>query len=454
MTCSFVPPYLLEQIARPTPSAPPRAIATLTVDALLRDQRASTPAPRPTPTAVARRGCRRPRLDRAHRPQHHDAARARPCARGRPGVRRRRGRRGGRRHRRRRCALFAEVFGRDVLRRRGRRRSSLTVHYERDYDNAFWDGTQLVFGDGDGEIFDRFTKPVDVLGHEFTHAVTEHTAGLRLPGPVRRAQRVGLRRLRHLPQAAAARPERRRRPTGWSAQGSSCPASRPGRLRDMAAPRHGLRRPARSARTRRSATWTTTSTPPTTTAASTSTPASPTAPSTSRRPRSAARRGRAPAGSGTPPSPAARSRADDRLRRLRRRDRRGGRRARRRGRARPGRRSGVDPWPAGVDHRHRRSPAPARPRRPRAADRRLRRPHRRGLGRPRVRTTPACPSVARPGRPDRPRATWPAATRTPTCSSTPSSSAADRAHGARAAPHRRPAPRWPTCVLEAGDPAC
>ena len=37
---------------------------------------------------------------------------------------------------------------------------------------------QLVFGDGDGRVFERFTKPVDVLGHEFAHAVTEHTAGL------------------------------------------------------------------------------------------------------------------------------------------------------------------------------------------------------------------------------------------------------------------------------------
>jgi hypothetical protein len=55
---------------------------------------------------------------------------------------------------------------------------SASVHYGRAYDNAFWDGTQLVFGDGDGRIFDRFTKPVDVLGHELTHAVTEHTAGL------------------------------------------------------------------------------------------------------------------------------------------------------------------------------------------------------------------------------------------------------------------------------------
>ncbi len=53
-----------------------------------------------------------------------------------------------------------------------------TVHYERDYDNAFWDGTQLVFGDGDGEIFDRFTKPIDVLGHELAHAVTQYTADL------------------------------------------------------------------------------------------------------------------------------------------------------------------------------------------------------------------------------------------------------------------------------------
>ena len=78
-------------------------------------------------------------------------------------------------------ALFREVYGRDSYDGAGAFVSA-TVHYERDYDNAFWDGTQLVFGDGDGEIFDRFTKPVDVLGHEFTHAVTEHTAGLVYQG--------------------------------------------------------------------------------------------------------------------------------------------------------------------------------------------------------------------------------------------------------------------------------
>jgi Zn-dependent metalloprotease len=57
-----------------------------------------------------------------------------------------------------------------------------TVHYEQDYDNAFWDGTQLVFGDGDGRVFERFTKPIDVLGHELSHAVTQFTADLAYQG--------------------------------------------------------------------------------------------------------------------------------------------------------------------------------------------------------------------------------------------------------------------------------
>jgi len=74
-------------------------------------------------------------------------------------------------------ALFAEVYGRASYDGAGAP-VSLSVHYGQDYDNAFWDGTQLVFGDGDGRVFGRFTRPVDVLGHELTHAVTEHTAGL------------------------------------------------------------------------------------------------------------------------------------------------------------------------------------------------------------------------------------------------------------------------------------
>ncbi len=51
------------------------------------------------------------------------------------------------------------------------------VHYGQGYDNAFWDGSEMVFGDG--KLFDRFTKSLDVIGHELTHGVTEHEAGLQ-----------------------------------------------------------------------------------------------------------------------------------------------------------------------------------------------------------------------------------------------------------------------------------
>jgi Zn-dependent metalloprotease len=73
--------------------------------------------------------------------------------------------------------LFSQVYGRSSYDDAGAE-VVMSVHYGQRYDNAFWNGTQLVFGDGDGQIFDRFTKPIDVLGHELSHAVTERTAGL------------------------------------------------------------------------------------------------------------------------------------------------------------------------------------------------------------------------------------------------------------------------------------
>jgi Zn-dependent metalloprotease len=78
-------------------------------------------------------------------------------------------------------ALYDEVFGRDSLDGRGLGLDA-SVHYGRDYDNAFWDGTQMVFGDGDGVVFRRFTVAVDVIGHELTHGVTELTARLAYQG--------------------------------------------------------------------------------------------------------------------------------------------------------------------------------------------------------------------------------------------------------------------------------
>jgi len=53
-----------------------------------------------------------------------------------------------------------------------------TVHYGRNYNNAFWNGSQMVYGDGDGTTFRSLSGGLDVVAHELTHAVTERTAGL------------------------------------------------------------------------------------------------------------------------------------------------------------------------------------------------------------------------------------------------------------------------------------
>lgn len=50
------------------------------------------------------------------------------------------------------------------------------VHYGEMYDNAFWDGTQIYFGDGDGVYFTSFAKSLDVIAHELGHGVVQHTA--------------------------------------------------------------------------------------------------------------------------------------------------------------------------------------------------------------------------------------------------------------------------------------
>ncbi|WP_354640267.1 M4 family metallopeptidase [Kitasatospora camelliae] len=74
-------------------------------------------------------------------------------------------------------ALYDEVFGRHSI-DDAYLPLDATVHYGRDYDNAFWDGNRMVFGDGDGEIFVDFTSCLDVIGHELAHGVTQYTAGL------------------------------------------------------------------------------------------------------------------------------------------------------------------------------------------------------------------------------------------------------------------------------------
>ncbi|MDP9346637.1 MAG: M4 family metallopeptidase, partial [Actinomycetota bacterium] len=83
-------------------------------------------------------------------------------------------------------AFYERVLGRDSIDGHGQTIVSC-VHYERDFDNAFWDGGELVYGDGSGELFrvGALTKALEVIGHELTHGVTQNTAGLaysRQPG--------------------------------------------------------------------------------------------------------------------------------------------------------------------------------------------------------------------------------------------------------------------------------
>jgi Zn-dependent metalloprotease len=78
-------------------------------------------------------------------------------------------------------AMFAEAFGRSSLDDRELPLHG-TVHYGQDYDNAFWDGQRIVLGDGDGEIFTRFSASISVIGHELSHGVIQFTANLEYQG--------------------------------------------------------------------------------------------------------------------------------------------------------------------------------------------------------------------------------------------------------------------------------
>ena len=73
--------------------------------------------------------------------------------------------------------FYKERYNRNSLDGNGATLKS-TVHYGEDYLNAFWDGEQMVYGDGDNETFTDFTLSLDVIAHELTHGLIEHTADL------------------------------------------------------------------------------------------------------------------------------------------------------------------------------------------------------------------------------------------------------------------------------------
>jgi Zn-dependent metalloprotease len=169
MRCQFIPGYILDRLGEATDEPLAECVRrTAAIDHVLRQSAATSP---PAATDAdwqvhdAENGSTLPgRLVRtAGEPEVGDAA-ADEAATGITES----------------LGLFTD-FGRDSYDDQGATVVA-TVHYEREYDNAFWDGTQLVFGDGDGRAFDRFTKPIDVLGHELSHAVTQFTADLTYEG--------------------------------------------------------------------------------------------------------------------------------------------------------------------------------------------------------------------------------------------------------------------------------
>ena len=77
--------------------------------------------------------------------------------------------------------FFANVFRRSSIDGRGMRLDS-TVHYGESFENALWNGRQMVYGHADGRIFSRFTASVDVIAHELTHGLTQFAAALGYHG--------------------------------------------------------------------------------------------------------------------------------------------------------------------------------------------------------------------------------------------------------------------------------
>ncbi len=70
--------------------------------------------------------------------------------------------------------FFNQILKRNSIDGKGLRLDS-SVHYSTKFNNAFWNGQQMVYGDGDGKLFLGFTGAIDVIAHELTHGITQYT---------------------------------------------------------------------------------------------------------------------------------------------------------------------------------------------------------------------------------------------------------------------------------------
>ncbi|GAB3873769.1 protealysin inhibitor emfourin [Terrabacter terrigena] len=184
--CTIVPPYILEALA----ASDEPAVAKHAREALQHDEHLRSTRRTPTARPTGRRAPRREDADGTHGTGPHRTISDAKGTQTTPGTKMRAEGEPASDDEAVNEAydglgatwqLWSAAYSRDSLDGKGMPLLA-TVHYGRNYDNAFWDGTQMVFGDGDGVIFERFTRSVDVIGHELAHGVTEHTAGLLYQG--------------------------------------------------------------------------------------------------------------------------------------------------------------------------------------------------------------------------------------------------------------------------------
>jgi Zn-dependent metalloprotease len=76
--------------------------------------------------------------------------------------------------------FYRDVFNRESVDGVGMELVS-SVHFGNEFDNAFWNGSQMVYGDGSGRFLavGSLTRDISVVAHEITHGVVQFTAGLR-----------------------------------------------------------------------------------------------------------------------------------------------------------------------------------------------------------------------------------------------------------------------------------
>jgi len=73
---------------------------------------------------------------------------------------------------------YRSVHDRNSFDNNGASMKSIVHIFADDYNNAFWNGELVAYGDGDDVKFQEFSGGLDVVGHEWTHAVTDFTSDL------------------------------------------------------------------------------------------------------------------------------------------------------------------------------------------------------------------------------------------------------------------------------------